>query len=162
MTLYAYPDGHLSLHINATHETQALYHQGKRTLIHLPVGWSALREPKIYGEHAFEPRALQAGDKIGLTASPVRIAITEILEVRKIYLHDLLPSDLVALGRRPDGLAAYRESWDSVWGDGDGWPWDSNPEVYAIYWKPLRIPAAAPDLNPCPPLGAKKEKGIEA
>lgn len=165
MTLHAYPDGHLGLHLNVSLKTSDHYHSGKRTLVHLPVDWNELRAPKTYDDHVFEPRELQAGDEIGMVTSPFpRIQVTEITKVEHIRLHDMPLSDLVLLGRTEDDLDAYRESWDRLWGkdsapEGEGeWPWKSNPEVYSIYWKPLRAPA--PDPNPCPPpnMETKEER----
>ncbi len=146
-------DGKLGLQINASREVVDKYMAGKRTLIHLPADWSPFIEA---------PRELAPGDTIGLYVAPFpRVRMTTIDRVEKIHLHDLLPSDLVALGRKSTDLAAYHESWDRLWSDGsapedDGaWPWASNPEVYAIYWEPIKDYIPPVDKNPCPPPAVK-------
>ena len=146
--IYTNAEGHLSLQINVTRETLDQYMAGTRTLVHLPAEWSPFADA---------PRELAPRDEIGLLVAPhPRVRMTKILRVEKMRLLDLLPSDLVALGRKPNDLVAYRESWDRLWSDGsapeeDGaWPWHENPEVYAIYWEPVNYSPPV-DPNPCPP-----------
>jgi hypothetical protein len=134
--IYTNDDGTCGLQINVTRETLDQYMAGTRTLVHLPAEWSPFTDA---------PRELAPGDEIGLLVAPhPRVRMTEILRVEKVRLHDLSPTDLVALGRKSTDLALYHEAWDRLWSHGsapeeDGaWPWASNPEVYAIYWKPIK------------------------
>jgi len=143
MSLYAYPDGHYELHLGATHEAVQLYHQGKRTLVHVPLEWPVLQAPKAQGAED-DPgslsvvvlRPLKVGDKVGLYMPP-RVRLTPITSIETMPLHDMEIGHLVALGRTEADMDAYRASWDLCWAE-EGFPWSSNPDVLEIRWEPLQ------------------------
>ena len=142
MSLYVYPDSHYGLHLGASPEAVARYHEGKRTLVHVPVEWPELQRPKVTQRgpeelDIFALRPLRAGDHVGLyVVPPPRVQMANITSVEAMSLHDMEIGDLVALGRTEQDLEAYRTSWEECWAK-DGWPWSSNPEVYAIRWEAL-------------------------
>lgn len=141
MSLYVYLDGHYELHLAASHKGVRDYHDGKRTLVHVPVDWPELQAPQVRDlgpdELAvFALRPLQVGDQVGLYLPP-KVRLTSIASVKTMPLHDMELGDLVALGRTEQDLEAYKQSWDECWED-DGLGWDTNPEVYAIRWEALK------------------------
>ena len=139
-SIYVQSDGRLSLHIAATWESVQQHHKGTRSLIHLPVDWPDLLTPSLAQlgpDETFEPRAPRPGDQIGLAFNLPRVHMADIEQVKQICVHDTSPDDLVLLGRTKGGLDGYRKSWDECWPE---YPWESKPEVYAIYWKPLVDP----------------------
>jgi hypothetical protein len=146
MSLYVYPDGHYALRLGASHHMVRRYHEGARTLVHVPALWPVLRvppkpqsepmaTPMITTVVVFELRSLRVGDEVGLYMPP-RIQMTTITSIETMPLHSMVPGDLVALGRTEQDMDAYRASWDKCWAE-DGWPWSSNPEVLAIRWEAL-------------------------
>lgn len=134
--LHPSDDGRLSIIIAVTGQSVQAFHEGKRTLIHLPVTldmWA-------------HDRALAVGDEIGLSNPPFpRVRMTPIVRIDEIDLHDMDEADLPCLGYLD--LDQYRQLWDVAWSD-RGYAWAQNPRVYAIRWAPVCPPSISP---PCPP-----------
>jgi hypothetical protein len=145
-TLYLYED-YQSLQLTGTFWSVQKYHAGTKMMVHLPVDWEVLSKPRLHqlpDESQIKLREMRAGDEIGLAApSAPRIAMTKILHVRRIRLHEVSSDDLVRLGQPPEDFDGYRDYWNMLWSidlkDGGPWPWENNPEVYAIYWEPLAL-----------------------
>lgn len=139
---YAYPDGHLSLHITANFKVVKKYEEGEWTMFQIPVEWDLLLRPKLLGtpSASFQSRPLQPGDQIGFaTANSPRLTLATILKVGRRRLHEMPQLYLEQVGQTVSG---YPVSWDAAWGpseDGLGFSsflWEENPEVYHIEWKP--------------------------
>jgi len=150
MSLVIIEGGALGLICSADVKAIDAYHKGRRTLIHLPVEWVDSLEPKAGWPDGMEKRALGVGDKIGLYSAPFpRARMADIERMEVMNLRSMSVVDLAALGRRDeDDLEGYKESWNQCWGSGHpsdprAWPWEQNPKVYAIYWKPIGITVRA-------------------